>query len=312
MTRGAAAPGPLTTPRAEVGEMAAGHLAGHLAGHPPVAVLRGVGVRRDGATLLADVDLDLLARQHLAVLGPNGAGKTTLLRVLSTELYPTSGEVTVLGTTFGRGDLRELRPRIAFVSLALDRLMDARMPALPLVAAARLGATWPPPGLLDRPGLKEAAEGALARVGAGHLADRRVDTLSQGERQRVRIARALAIEPALVLLDEPFAGLDLGGRESLLSDLDRLLAEPAGPTVTLVTHHLEELPVGIQRVALLRDGRLVHDGEVAEVLTDGPVSATFGVQVAVRQHEGRYTATVRHDAAGRVATVRHDGRDVAG
>jgi len=300
---GGALPGPLATHQPTVGEVAGG---------PPVAALRGVGVRRDGATLLAGVDLDLLPRQHLAVLGPNGAGKTTLLRVLATELYPTSGEVTVLGTTFGRGDLRELRPRIAFVSLALDRLLDARMPALPLVAAARLGATWPPPGLLDRPGLKEAAEAALARVGAGHLADRRVDTLSQGERQRVRIARALAIDPALVLLDEPFAGLDLGGRESLLSDLDGLLAEPAGPTVALVTHHLEELPVGIQRVALVRDGRLVHDGEVAEVLTDGPVSATFGVEVAVRRHEGRYTATVRHDPAGRVAPVRHDGRDVAG
>ena len=265
-------------------------------------------MRRDGATLLADIDLDLLPRRHLAVLGPNGAGKTTLLRVLSTELYPTSGEVTVLGTTFGRGDLRELRPRIAFVSLALDRLLDARMPALPLVAAARLGATWPPPGLLDRPGLREAAEVALARVGAGHLAERRVDTLSQGERQRVRIARALAIEPDLVLLDEPFAGLDLGGRESLLRDLDGLLAEPDGPTVTLVTHHLEELPVGVQRVALVRDGRLVHDGEVAAALTDEPVSATFGVEVAVRQHEGRYTATVRHDPTGRVATGRSIGQ----
>ena len=269
------------------------------AGHPapePVAVLRGVGVRRGGADLLAGVDLDLGHREHLAVLGPNGAGKTTLLRVLATELYPTSGEVTVLGTTFGRGDLRELRPRIAFVSLAMDRLLDARLPALPLVAAARLGATWPVPGLLERPGLRALAEAALERVGAGHLADRRVDTLSQGERQRVRIARALVIEPALVLLDEPFAGLDLGGRESLLADLDRLLGEPLGPTVAIVTHHLEELPVGIRRVALVRAGRLVASGGVAEVLEDRSVSATFGVDVTVRTQEGRYTATVRRVA----------------
>lgn len=258
-----------------------------------MACLRGVGVRRDGATLLADIDLVLDHRRHLAVLGPNGAGKTTLLRVLATELYPTSGEVTVLGTTFGRGDLRELRPRLAFVSLALDRLLDARLPALPLVAAARLGATWPAPGLLDRPGLRERAEAAMARVGAAHLAARRVDTLSQGERQRVRIARALVVDPALVLLDEPFAGLDLGGRESLLADLDRLLAESDGPTVAIVTHHLEELPVGIRRVALLRSGRLVASGEVAEVLEDRLVSATFGVDVAVRTHAGRHTATVR-------------------
>ena len=259
----------------------------------PVARLRGVGVRRDGTWLVRDVDLDVAHRTHLALLGPNGAGKTTLLRILATELYPTAGEVTVLGTTFGRGDLRQLRPRIAFVSLAMDRLLDARMPALPLVAAARLGATWPEPGILDRPGLREAASLALARVGAGHLADRRVDTLSQGERQRVRIARALVIDPAWVLLDEPFAGLDLGGRESLLADLDRLLAEPDGPTVAMVTHHLEELPIGVRRVALIRDGRLLTEGPVAEVLTDGPVSDAFGVEVAVRAHEGRYTATVR-------------------
>lgn len=265
-------------------------------GAEPVALLRGVGVRRGGADLLAEVDLDLGHREHLAVLGPNGAGKTTLLRVLATELYPTDGEVTVLGTTFGRGDLRELRPRIAFVSLAMDRLLDARLPALPLVAAARLGATWPAPGILERPGLRSAAEGALRRVGAGHLAHRRVDTLSQGERQRVRIARALVIDPALVLLDEPFAGLDLGGRESLLADLDRLLDEPEGPTVAIVTHHLEELPVGIRRVALVRGGRLVATGAVPQILDDDLVSTTFGVEVAVRAHAGRYTAMVRHVA----------------
>ncbi len=259
----------------------------------PIAVLRGVGVRRGGADLLADLDLDLDHREHLAVLGPNGAGKTTLLRILATELYPTSGEVTVLGTTFGRGDLRELRPRIAFVSLAMDRLLDARLPALPLVAAARLGATWPAPGILERPGLRTLAEAALQRVGAGHLADRRVDTLSQGERQRVRIARALVIDPALVLLDEPFAGLDLGGRESLLADLDRLLAEPDGPTGAIVTHHLEELPVGIRRVLLLRDGRTVVAGPAADVLIDGWVGAAFGIDVRVRRHAGRYTAVLR-------------------
>jgi iron complex transport system ATP-binding protein len=270
-------------------------LAADHAASDPVAVLRGVGVRRGGADLLAAIDLDLDRREHLAVLGPNGAGKTTLLRVLATELYPTSGEVTVLGTTFGRGDLRELRPRIGFVSLAMDRLMDARLPALPLVAAARLGATWPAPGILERPGLRALAEAALRRVGAGHLSDRRVDTLSQGERQRVRIARALVIDPALVLLDEPFAGLDMGGRESLLGDLDRLLAEPDGPTVAIVTHHLEELPVGIRRVALVRAGRLVATGGVAEVLDDRLVSATFGVEVTVRTQEGRYAATVRRD-----------------
>jgi iron complex transport system ATP-binding protein len=261
-----------------------------------VARLRGVGVTVDGATILADVDLDLAAHGHLAVLGPNGAGKTTLLRVLATLRYPTRGETTVLGTTFGRGDLRALRPRIGFVSVAIDPLLQVRAPALPLVAAAVQGATWPGRDVLADPGRVAAARRALARVGAGHLADRRVDTLSQGERQRVRIARALAPDPALLLLDEPFAGLDLGGREALLADLDGVLAEPEGPTAVLVTHHLEELPTAIRTALLLRDGRPVAAGAAEDVLADGPISAAYGLPLTVSAHHGRYS--VRHRSDG--------------
>jgi iron complex transport system ATP-binding protein len=267
-----------------------------MSGTPPrsgsVLTLRGVGVTVGGSPILDGVDLEVAPREHLAVLGPNGSGKTTLLRVLSTYRFPSRGTATVLGTTFGRGDLRELRPRIGFVSTALDELLHVRSMALPLVAAARVGGTLPPPHVLDDPSVREAAERALERVGAGHLADRRVDTLSQGERQRVRIARALAIEPALILLDEPFAGLDLGGRESLLADLDALLTEPDGPTVVLVTHHLEELPTGLVGGLLLREGRAVAHGPIGQVLTDELVSATFGLPVEVRARDGRWSATV--------------------
>lgn len=259
----------------------------------PVVSLRGVGVCVDDATILRGVDLEVAGGEHLAVLGPNGSGKTTLLRVLSTYRYPTWGSATVLGTTFGRGDLRALRPRIGFVSMALDQLLHTRAAALPLVAAARIGGTWPPPDLLDDPVVRAAGERALARVGAAHLAARRVDTLSQGERQRVRIARALAIEPELVLLDEPFAGLDLGGRESLLADLDALLAEPDGPTVVLVTHHLEELPTGVRAGLLLRGGAPVVAGPIAQVLTDAHVGAAFGLPVEVRGDAGRWTVRAR-------------------
>lgn len=263
-----------------------------------VVSLRGVGITVDGSTILDDVDLDVGAGEHLAVLGPNGSGKTTLLRVLSTYRHPTRGSATVLGTTFGRGDLRELRPRIGFVSTALDELLHVRAAVLPLVAVARRGGTWPPHDVLDDSELRAAARRALSRVGVPHLAERRVDTLSQGERQRVRIARALVIDPALVLLDEPFAGLDLGGRESLLADLDALLAEPDGPTVVLVTHHLEELPPGIRRALLLREGRVVANGPVAEVLADRPISAAFGLPVQVRAGDGRWSATVRSSRPG--------------
>jgi iron complex transport system ATP-binding protein len=256
-----------------------------------VAQLSGVGVRRGGEDILADVSLTLERRDHLTVLGPNGAGKTTLLRVLSTYLFPTRGEATVLGTTFGRGDLRELRHRIGFVSVGLDPLMHERAAVLPLVAVARRGGLWPPPGILDDLDVRQAAERALVRVGATHLADRRVDTLSQGERQRVRIARALATDPELLLLDEPFAGLDLGGREALLVDVERLLADPDGPTVVMVTHHLEELPTSITSALLLRDGRRLASGSADDVLTDAAVSATFGIDVEVRRQAGRWTAT---------------------
>jgi iron complex transport system ATP-binding protein len=262
------------------------------------ARLEGVGVRIGGATLLEDVSLEVLRGRHLALLGPNGSGKTTILRVLATRLYPSAGDVEVLGIRFGRDDLRSARTRVGFVSVALDTLDRARARVDHLVAAAATGSTWPTgdpfaaarsaPG--GTGGLVARVEQALDRVGIAHLAARRVDTLSQGERQRVRIARALSLEPELLLLDEPFGGMDLGGREQLVADVDRLLSEADGPTVVLVTHHLEELPVGIADVALVRDGRIVAHGPVAATLDDANVSAAFGIAVKVRSESGRYSA----------------------
>jgi iron complex transport system ATP-binding protein len=263
----------------------------------PAVRVRGLDVVTGGTHLLAGVDLELAAGEHLAVLGPNGAGKTTLLRVLATYRFPTSGQVTVLGARFGRVDLRTLRPRVGLVSVGLDPLLARHARVDELVAAARTGAlvAWHAP-------TGDAADHvatALARVGAGHLADRRLDTLSQGEQQRVRIARALVTEPDLLLLDEPFAGLDLGGRESLLADLDRLLSEPDGPTVVLVTHHLEEVPPAVTRALLLRDGRVVAAGAVGGVLTSAEVSAAFGVDVEVTREHGRLTARLDRRSTGR-------------
>lgn len=259
---------------------------------PTLIALHGVGVTIAGATILDDVDLEVAAGEHLVVLGPNGSGKTTLLTVMATQRYPTRGTARVLGMTFGRGDLRALRPRIGFVSIAVDPLLRVRAAVLPLVAAAVRGVTWPGRDALDDPGVVAAAQRALLRTGASHLADRRFDTLSQGERQRVRIARALAVDPDLLLLDEPFAGLDLGGRETLLTDLDALLAEPDGPTVVLVTHHLEEVPTGVACAVLLRDARIVAAGAVDAVLADAPVSAAFDLDVEVARHDGRFAARV--------------------
>ena len=258
--------------------------------------VRGLGVVTGGRTLLDGVDLRLAPGEHLAVLGPNGAGKTTLLRVLATHRFPTRGEVRVLGARYGRADLRALRPRIGLVSVGLDPLLPAHARVASLVAAARTGALvgWHAP--VGDPEVVAATDTALAGVGVGHLADRRLDTLSQGERQRVRIARALVTVPELLLLDEPFAGLDLGGREALLADLDRLLAAPGGPTVVLVTHHLEELPPAVGSALLLRGGRPVAHGDADEVLDDATVSRAFGVEVTVVRADGRFTVRARPGA----------------
>ena len=261
-------------------------------GAAAVFTLADVSVRIGGATLLDGVSLDVVHGRHLALLGPNGSGKTTILRVLATRLYPSAGGVEVLGVRFGRDDLRSARTRIGLVSVSLDQLDRARARVDHLVAAAATGSTWPTgdPFAAGPDGLAGRVTRALERVGIGHLGERRVDTLSQGERQRVRIARALSLEPELLLLDEPFGGMDLAGRERLVADLDRLLAEPDGPTVVLVTHHLEELPAGIADVALVRAGRLVAHGPVAAILTDGNVSDAFGLPIRVREDAGRWSA----------------------
>jgi iron complex transport system ATP-binding protein len=257
------------------------------------AALDDVSVRIGGATLLDGVSLHLAPGRHLALLGPNGSGKTTLLRLLATRLHPSAGSVEVLGVRFGRDDLRGARTRIGFVSVALDELDRARARVDHLVAAAAMGSTWPmgDPFATGPAGLADRVARALERVGVAHLGQRRVDTLSQGERQRVRIARALSLEPELLLLDEPFGGMDLAGRELLVTDLDRLMSEPGGPTVVLVTHHLEELPRQVADVALVREGRVVAHGPTAATLTDAHVSDAFGLPVRVREDAGRWSAT---------------------
>ena len=256
------------------------------------AVLDDVRVRIGGATLLDGVSVEVARGRHLALLGPNGSGKTMILRVLSTRLYPSAGAVEVLGVRFGRDDLRAARTRVGLVSVALDQMDRARARVDHLVAAAATGSTWPmaDPFATGPDGLADRVMRALERVGIAQLAERRIDTLSQGERQRVRIARALSLDPELLLLDEPFGGMDLAGRELLVADLDRLLTEPDGPTVVLVTHHLEELPRRIADVALVRDGRIVAHGSIGTTLTDSSVSSAFGIPVRVREDEGRWTA----------------------
>jgi iron complex transport system ATP-binding protein len=241
---------------------------------------------RDGSRMVGPVDLLVEQGQRWALLGPNGSGKTSLLLMAGARRQPIRGAVTVLGERLGKVDVRVLRRRIGHVS---HRLADSIRPAMPVTEAVLTGArgaleSW----LTEFSGEERArAERLLADVGCAGLRDRAVGTLSQGERARVLVARALMARPELLLLDEPAAGLDLPAREALVAALEASDA----PTLVLATHHLEELPPSITHAALLREGGLVAAGVVDDALQAGPLSACFGLDLAVERRNGRWSAT---------------------
>jgi iron complex transport system ATP-binding protein len=254
-----------------------------------VVQMDGVGVRRGAATLLSRVDWQVELDEKWVVLGPNGAGKTTLLRLAATELHPTHGLVHVLGERIGRTDVFGLRPRIGFSSASLA----SRIPGDEVVTDLVVSAGY---AVLGRWRERyEAVDSAraielLAALGMEGMAQRRFGTLSEGERKRVLIARALMTDPELLLLDEPAAGLDLGGREDLLSRLATLAADPDAPATVLVTHHVEEIPPGFTHAMLLRDGAVVAQGLLGAVLTRDNLSKTFGIDLVLRRSGQRYFA----------------------
>jgi iron complex transport system ATP-binding protein len=251
--------------------------------------LRGVGVVRDGRPLLDDVDWDVGEGERWAVLGPNGSGKTTLLHVAGMRLLPTRGTVEVLGERYGRTDARALRTRVALVSQAVLRSLRPTLSAHDVVLTGRYAALEPFWHRYSRADHARAAR-LLEESGLDLGPAQDFGVLSEGERQRVLLARALMGEPELLLLDEPAAGLDLGARERLVARLATLAADPHGPPMVLVTHHVEEIPPGTTHAALLRRGRMVARGPVGAVLTSEAVSACFELPVVVERAGGRWTA----------------------
>jgi iron complex transport system ATP-binding protein len=257
----------------------------------PDAVLQfdGVTVRRGAKTLLAGIDWTVEEDERWAVLGPNGAGKTTLLQIASARMHPSAGTAYVLGERLGAVDVFELRPRIGLASAALAD----RIPANELVSDVVVSAGYSVIGrwreAYGRRDVRRAGR-LLERVGVGELGERTFGTLSQGERARVQIARALMTDPELLLLDEPAAGMDLGGREDLLRRLTRFADDPDSPASVLVTHHVEELPPGITHVMLLREGAVVAAGLARDVLVDDSLSETFGLALEVERRDGRWSA----------------------
>ena len=259
------------------------------AAEPRVVALRGVAVVRDGRAILEGIDWEVRPSERWAVLGPNGSGKTTLLHVAGMRLLPTRGTVEVLGARYGRTDARAVRTRVVLVSQAMLRSLRPTLSAHDVVLTGRYAALepwWHRYGPDDH----ERADALLVDGGLGRSSAQEFGVLSEGERQRVLLARALMGEPELLLLDEPAAGLDLGARERLVAQLAALAADPATAPMVLVTHHVEEIPPGTTHVALLRAGRIVHAGTAADVLTSDAVSDCFDVPVRVERAGDRWSA----------------------
>jgi iron complex transport system ATP-binding protein len=258
----------------------------------PTLRLIDVSLELEGTTVLSGVNWTVDADQRWVVLGPNGAGKTTLLRVAALYQHPSRGTVDVLGNRLGRCDVRTLRERVAFSSPALAAALEQRMSALEVVMTAKYAALapwWHTYTDADR----DRAITLLAHFHSEKLAAHRFPTLSAGERQRVLLARTLMNEPGIVLLDEPNAGLDVGGREELVRDLAAWAADPARPPLVLVTHHLEEIPPAFTHALVMKDAQALAAGPLREIVTSEILSAAFDLPLRVEETDGRYAARLR-------------------
>lgn len=257
-----------------------------------VVELHHVSVRRGAALLLDDVSWTINEDERWVVIGPNGAGKTTLMQLLAAQLHPTSGRVKLLGEELGAVDVFELRPRIGMTSADVAE----RIPRTEIVRDVVISSAY---GVMGRWREEYDAvdhQQAMALMEQFHVADlaeRTFGTLSEGERKRVQIARALMTDPELLILDEPGAGLDLAGRERLVQNLAELANDEVAPAQVLVTHHVEEIPDGYTHALLLKDGRVAVAGPVREAITGKWLSHTFDIPLRLYHSHGRYTARLQ-------------------
>ena len=248
-----------------------------------------VVVRRNARNIVDHVNWTVTDDQRWVILGPNGAGKTTVLQLAATLIHPSSGEVTILDERLGRTDVFELRPRIGFASSAMAKRVPPEETVLDVVltaAFAVMGRWNESYEAID----EKRAHRVLAEWKLDHLADRTFGTLSDGEQKRVQIARAVMTDPELLLLDEPTASLDLGAREELLGLLGGYAQAPTTPAMIMVTHHVEEIPVGFTHVLLMRDGGVVAAGPIDATLTAENLSETFGMTISLTSDNGRFAA----------------------
>lgn len=254
--------------------------------------LEEISVRRGDKTILGPLNWQVLEGQRWVVLGPNGAGKTTLLQICASLIHPTRGKIEILGQQLGKVDVFELRTRIGLTSSALveqlpsdELVIDAVLTA----AYAVLGRWQEKYDLWD----ESRAMALLTALGVRELGDRSFGTLSEGEKKRVQIARALMADPELLLLDEPASSLDLGGREDLLKRIEVFAKDPLAPATVIVTHHIEEIPSGTSHALLLKDGQVVASGEINGVISDENLSVAYGIPISVQSQNGRFFARAR-------------------
>ena len=248
-----------------------------------------VTLRRNGRLLVGPVTWSVELDERWVIIGPNGAGKTSLLRMAAAMEHPSSGTAYVLGERLGRVDMSELRSRIGLSSAALSQRVPDDEVVRDVVVSAGYAVMGRWREKYDDVDYHRAVD-MLESIGAEHLAERTYGTLSEGERKRVLIARALMTDPELLLLDEPAAGLDLGGREELVARMSDLAADPDAPALALVTHHVEEIPPGFSHCLILAEGAVVDSGLLSDVLTAENLSAAFGQSIALDVIDGRYFA----------------------
>ena len=255
----------------------------------PVVEIRDVDVVRGESHLLRSVDWTVRSDERWVLLGPNGAGKTTLLQLAAAQLHPTRGEVRILGETMGAVDVFELRPRIGLTSAALAQRIAGgeRVGDVVVSAGYAVVGRW-----RERYDVHDLTRAALLmqQWGVARMAHRPFGTLSEGERKRTQIARALMTDPELLLLDEPGAGLDLGAREDLLASLEVLSEADGAPVLVMVSHHVEEIPRGFTHVLMLREGEVIAQGPLPETLTAETLGRTFGMRLELSVDDGRYGA----------------------
>jgi len=254
-----------------------------------VLELRDVTVRRGESTILGPINFSIAPGERWVILGPNGAGKSTFLNILATRIFPTTGKAFLLGQEMGKVDLFELRTRIGTCAsiIAEDIPYDELVKDVVLTAAYAILGRWNEDyDLWD----ESRAISLLTNFGVRQLGERLYGSLSDGEKKRVQISRALMADPELLLLDEPTAGLDLGGREDLLQRFSSFSQDPTAPATILVTHHIEEIPAGTTHALLLHNGSIAISGPVAQVITQEHLSAVFGIAMNVISENGRFFA----------------------